>query len=414
MRIGRTLAPAAAPLGLRDLLHGAAGLVLGKRYLKRLERGLKKYFCVRHVFPVSSGKAALAVILQALKALSPGKNEVLIPAYTCFSVPSAIVRAGLSVALCDINPRTFDFDHKLLKESVTEKTLCVVPSHLFGIPSDVPAIARLSAGRGAFVVEDGAQAMGGTSAGKKIGTLADVAFFSFGRGKNVTCGSGGVIITNSDRIAAEIRKIHASLEEPPVLENVLELAKAALLALFIRPWLYWLPSGLPFLKLGETFFHNDFPLTRLSGMKAGLLRRWRSRLEKANRSRQKNAACFRAKLGPGFCGEDTPVLLRLPLLTGDRGTRDSLCSLSRGQGLGIGRMYPSAVNRIEEIKDLFPGGKFPFAETAAETLVTLPTHQFLSAKDKKVITRFVKRTMRAGAENAARKGGGHSTVGGRR
>lgn len=393
MKIRRTLAPAAAPLGFRDILHGAAGLVLGGRYLKRLERELKAYFGVRYVFPVSSGKAALTLILQALKSLAPDRHEVLIPAYTCFSVPSAIVKAGLTVALCDINPRTFDFDYNLLEKSVTKNTLCVVPSHLFGIPSDVGRIVRLGSAQSAFVVEDGAQAMGGTIAGKKIGALGDVAFFSFGRGKNVTCGSGGVIVTNIDRIANEIRKIYASLPGPAGLENLMDLAQAVLLAFFIRPRLFWFPSGLKFLKLGETFFDKEFPLARLSGMKAGLLRRWRKRLEEANRVREKNAAYLSRQIGIEIFRESAPSLLRLPLLAADRETRDRICFLSLQKGMGISRMYPTAVNRIEEIKKLFSGKTFPSADRVAETIFTLPVHQYLSTKDKEETADFVKGLM---------------------
>lgn len=399
MKIRRTLAPAAAPLGFRDLVHGGAGLVFGGHYREKLELELKAYFGVNHAFLVSSGKAALTVILRALHSLSPNKQEVLIPAYTCFSVPSSIVKAGLTVALCDINPRTYDFDQALLQKAVTKNTLCVVPGHLFGIPSDVNRIARLCSKQRAFVVEDGAQAMGGTIKGKKIGTLSDVAFFSFGRGKNVTCGSGGIIITNSGRIAAEIQKIHTSLERPPAIENLLEFAKAVLLALFIRPWLYWLPSGLPFLKLGETFFHKDFPVARLSGMKAGLLRRWRVRLEKANRVRRRNAAYFSTQLGLDICTEDSPALLRLPLLMASRTMRDSIYSPSREKGMGTSTMYPTAVNKIEEIKTLFPGSSFPSAEKVAGTILTLPTHQYLSATDKKDIAGFIKSFMPQEGQN---------------
>jgi len=113
MKIQRTIPPAAAPVDLMSILHGIAGFFMGKRYIKKVESEIKSYFGVNHVFLVSSGKAGLALILQALKSLHPERNEVLIPAYTCFSVPSAIIKAGLKVSLCDIDPSTLDFDYEL-------------------------------------------------------------------------------------------------------------------------------------------------------------------------------------------------------------------------------------------------------------------------------------------------------------
>src|SRR6185295_5908966 len=99
MRIGRTLPPAAAPIGIGAVVSGFAGILTGTRRLDRFHRELKDYFGVKHCFLVSSGQAAFTLILLALKELSPGRDEVLIPAFTCYSVPAAIVRAGLRIRL---------------------------------------------------------------------------------------------------------------------------------------------------------------------------------------------------------------------------------------------------------------------------------------------------------------------------
>src|SRR5688572_1426276 len=111
--IGRTISPAAAPLGWRDLCGGAVGMVLPERSIHAFEEDIRRHFGVRHVCLLSSGTAALAVTLTALKALS-SRTEVVIPAYTCFSVPAAVLKAGLQPVLCDIDPSTFDFDRALL------------------------------------------------------------------------------------------------------------------------------------------------------------------------------------------------------------------------------------------------------------------------------------------------------------
>lgn len=122
MKIQRRIPPATAPLFWKDLGHSLVGIFSGQRSHERLKAEVREYFGVRYVFLVSSGKAALTLILLALKAVSP-KEEVLIPAYTCFSVPSSIVKAGLKVALCDIDPSPWNLSKNLFKiESM--KILC--------------------------------------------------------------------------------------------------------------------------------------------------------------------------------------------------------------------------------------------------------------------------------------------------
>jgi len=266
MRIRRTLPPASAPLNVKDLLYGLAGFFLERKYREELEVQLKEYFKIRHVFLVSSGKAALELILLALKTLSPRK-EVLIPAYTCFSVPSAILKAGLRVVLCDIELSTLDFHPGRLREAINEETLCVVPDHLFGVPAEMRSINGLCKEKGVYVVEDAAQAMGNTYRRKLLGTLGDVGFFSLGRGKNITCGSGGIIITDSGRIAEAISRYYDRLEKPDRLEVLKEYFQLVLMVVFTRPFLYWFPAGLPFLQLGQTLFDKNFPMQKMSGVK---------------------------------------------------------------------------------------------------------------------------------------------------
>jgi len=264
MRIGRTIPPAAAPLGWADLCHAVVGAISPLRSLSALEREIGRHFGVRHVFLVSSGTAALTLALKALKSMCH-RTGVVIPAYTCFSVPAAVSQAGLRPVLCDIDPETFDFDHDLLARTVDSNTLCVVSTHLFGIPADMDRIMRLCADRGAFVVEDAAQAMGGRRNGKLLGTIAHAGVFSLGRGKNITCGSGGIAVTRSAEIAGAMARVYATLHPPTSFQTLGEFLRVLALSICIRPALYWLPAGMPFLRLGETIFDPDFPIRRLSG-----------------------------------------------------------------------------------------------------------------------------------------------------
>jgi perosamine synthetase len=189
MRFGRTLPPAAAPLQWRDLWHGVVGSLSPEHTRRAREAEIRSEFGARYVFLVGSGSAALALALMALGSRSP-RRDVIIPAYTCFSLPAAILKAGLRPVPCDIDPVTFDFDHAVLEQTMSARTLCVIGHHLFGIPSDMKRLRAVCDAHGSFLVEDAAQAMGVEVDGRKLGTTGDIGIFSLGRGKNITCGSG--------------------------------------------------------------------------------------------------------------------------------------------------------------------------------------------------------------------------------
>jgi len=384
MRIGRTIPPAAAPLGWADLCHAVVGAISPVRSLSALEREIGRHFGVRHVFLVSSGTAALTLTLKALKSMSH-RTGVVIPAYTCFSVPAAVSQAGLRPVLCDIDPETFDFDHRLLEEHLGANTLCVLGHNLFGIPSDVERLRALCAPRGIFVVEDAAQAMGTEDNGRAVGTRGDVGIFSLGRGKNITCGSGGIIVTSSDAMATVLARQCRPLKTPGAAELLKEFVRLAFMAVFIRPGLYWLPAGLPFLRLGQTVYPRQIRLRRLSGMQAGVLRGWRDHLARSNRVRSETGAYFteRLPLRPGH--RSSHPYLRLPVFAASRRERDRIHAMSQARGLGLGVAYPTPINEIPEIRFSAHGQRFPAAKTVAERLLTIPTHHWLSEDDKRAI-----------------------------
>ena len=389
MKIRRAIPPSAAPISLMELMHGFLGIVK-KGTEANLEKEIKKYFGTDHVFLASSGKAALFLILTGLNGLT-GKKKVIIPAYTCFSVPSAIRLAGLDIVLCDIVPETLDFDFSRMKSLIDDDTLCVIPTHLFGIPADISRVRELCEKRKVFVLEDAAQAMGAVHEGKKLGTLGDVGFFSLGRGKNITCGSGGIIVTSSQEIAASIRTKYLELETVPLVEYMKNILEIIFLMMFIRPHLFWLPKQLTFLKLGETRFYRTFPVWKFTGFQAGLLHDWGSKLETLNRSRSAHADNYMDTLGLGGV---MPIYARgypynrFPVYVKDRSAKDALCK--SGSWLGITPMYPSPVHRIRELDGSFNNRHFEGAETISNILVTLPTHALLNVVDTTSIDGLVR------------------------
>ncbi len=432
MRIGRTLPPAASPISVRDILSGICGICRGRKELERFQSELKEHFGVKHCFLVSSGKAAFTLILLALRELFPDRDEVLIPAFTCFSVPSSVVRAGLRIRLCDLRPDSLDFDFAQLSTMMSEslppqtdaelageardspvgtrpptgnprgsprRLLAVVPTHLFGIPADVARLRQIIRDPGITIVEDAAQAMGETREERKVGTLADVGFFSLGRGKAFSVVEGGVILTDRDDIAEGLNRLVGRLPRYGLLPLLNLIFKATALMMFVRPTLFWVPKSVPFLKLGETLFEPHFPIRKMSSFQAGLARNWRRKLDILRDARKKKVNRWIAVLeassihGSRFLGRQSLGLPRLPLRVSDKKKRESLLRESARLGLGIMPVYPTPINAIPELKGKIEGGTFPIAESCSKELVTFPTHGYLTENDVSEISRLALRIL---------------------
>jgi len=143
----RTLPPTAAPIEFRDLLSAVLSTLVDHGAESDLKSQIQEYFKVKHVFLVSSGKAAIYLSLRAMQQSSKRK-EIVIPAYASFCLASAVARAGLPVRLCDIDPETLDFDLDELKSVVNEKTLAIIPVHNYGLVCNMTEIRRIALERG--------------------------------------------------------------------------------------------------------------------------------------------------------------------------------------------------------------------------------------------------------------------------
>ena len=384
----RHIPPAAAPVLASDLLAGVVGATRPSDMLRVFEEGFANAQGVLRAWGVSSGRAALTVALRSLRELSP-RSSVVIPAFTCFSVPAAIVRAGLDVVGCDIDSATLDFDYQQLASVLgRERPLAVVATHLFGLPGSVQRIKALCDKYGTFVIDDAAQALGTTVDGRPAGTTGHIGFYSFGRGKSVTCGSGGVIVASSPQIVAAVDRQLAVLDEPGSVQAATALAEATALAVFLRPSLYRIPASVPGLHLGETIYSVDFPVRRMSGVQAGLLTHWRVRLTAWNDARRENVSYFRRAI-PGLVPSRATTCIRLPVVCESREARDWLVSVGREHRLGISLMYPTAVNSIAELRGTVGQHAFPSAERVAERLLTIPVHPWLGPRDRERLVRLL-------------------------
>jgi dTDP-4-amino-4,6-dideoxygalactose transaminase len=386
----RVLAPTAAPLDAPALL-AAAWAAIARDRSGELERELADFVRADKTFLFSSGKAALTVLLKALATLRPARS-VAIPAYTCYSVPASIVRAGLNPILIDVDPRTLDFDEASLRQ-VLQRTdlLCVLPTHLFGVSVDVDRVRSLC-GPDVFIVEDAAQAFGVTGRdGRMLGTRGDATLFSFARGKHLTCGHGGVAAVRHADVARACQALYKEVPSPGLADAVVQWIELAVMAVCIKPRLYWLPSSLPFLGLGRSVYAIDFSITRPSAVSVGALHRWRTRLDAANRSRRETVERLRQTIGASIDGGSTS-LLRYPVMLDTVGQREQL--VEDGKAFGAGTMYPTSIAGIPELRDRFAGQRYPGADMLATRLATLPTHQYVRASDVSALQAICDRVRR--------------------
>jgi perosamine synthetase len=148
---------------------------------------------------VNSGTSGLFI---ALVALGVGKgDEVLLPSFSFAATANVVKLVGAEPIFCDIDPKTFNISINDMTKKITKKTKCIIPVHIFGLPSDLPEIYKVAKLKKLLVIEDAAQAHGAEINGKKVGWNADASVYSFYPTKNVTSVEGGMIIFRNQSLA---------------------------------------------------------------------------------------------------------------------------------------------------------------------------------------------------------------------
>ena len=182
-------------------------LTTGQLTLGPVGRELEDAFAARHgtkhAVAVSSGTAALEIILRALGVEG---REVIVPANTFFATAAAAVHAGATLRFVDCDPQTMSVDPTDLAACIGPDTAAVVVVHIGGLISPaIDEIAQLCDAHGVALVEDAAHAHGSAHAGRSAGTFGAAASFSFYPTKVIAGGEGGMIVTDNDEIADEAR-----------------------------------------------------------------------------------------------------------------------------------------------------------------------------------------------------------------
>lgn len=161
----------------------------------------------------SSGTIALHLAVTTL-GIGPG-DEVIIPAFTMVATASAVSYTGAVPVLVDAEPDTWNMDVSQIEAKITPRTKAIIVVHVYGHPVDMDPVLEIARRRGLYVIEDAAEAHGAAYHGRPVGSLGDVACFSFYANKIVTTGEGGMVTTNDEAIGRVARRLrdHAFSDE---------------------------------------------------------------------------------------------------------------------------------------------------------------------------------------------------------
>jgi dTDP-4-amino-4,6-dideoxygalactose transaminase len=345
-------------LSIKEEIDGAIKRVLSSGWfilgqeVEAFEKEFAAYVGARHGIGVGSGTEALHLALLAC-GVGPG-DEVITVSHTAVATIAAIELTGARPVFVDIDPLSYTMDPSQLEEVITSATKVILPVHLYGQVADMNPILATARRHGLKVVEDAAQAHGAEYQGRKAGSLADVACFSFYPTKNLGAyGDGGMIVTNDPALAERL----GLLRQYGWAENYVSCIK-----------------GLN---------------SRLDELQAAILRvklRW---LDEWNAVRRKHAKLYDQLLRDTAC--TTPVEMEygkhcyhLYVIRHER--RDELQKFLRERGVGALVHYPAPVHLQEAYQDLgLREGALPVTEQCSRQVLSLPVAPELSEEQIKTV-----------------------------
>lgn len=340
-----------------------SGTYSGGPEVVEFERAFAQYCGTRFAVGVANGLEALELTLRAWR-VGPG-DEVIVPANTAVQTALAVVHTGARVVLADVEPDTGLLDPAAVEAALTPATRAIVPVHLYGHPVDMEPVRALAARAHVRVLEDAAHAHGARYRGRRCGSLADAAAFSFYPTKNLGAfGDAGCVTTDDAALADELRLLRAC----------------------------GLTAGYRHERLGYT--------SRLDPLQAALLRWKLAHLDAWNDRRRELATTYRAELA-GTPGLIVPVVrpwaeavwYAFPARV-QHGLRDDLAAALLDDGIETNVHYRLPVH----LQPCFAGGPwrrgdFPVSELRAESLLSLPLDPFHTADEIGRTIAAVRRTM---------------------
>lgn len=352
-----------------------------------LETLLQEYYQVRNAFVLKGGRASLYGILRALN--KPGK--VLMPAYTCRSVPESAVAAGYTPYFLDPNLQTMNVLPELYEKAMTEEVSAIFVCSLFGIPYDVRPLVEAAHKKGILLVEDAATAMGGRIGGKLVGTLGDAAIISFQDTKVLSAKTGGAIITNNDLLAEKIRTTLKEVRTPAKTWSL--FGSSLFQKISTRHWLYPLTQFVYRVMLGEAAYEvvqapttipEDY-LTRCAPFSVELvLNQWKKLEQNISRRNWIGKEYTKALEGnpafqiPSFPPDVEPVWIQFPMLVKNK---SEFYKYMQRQGVDI--TWSHRYSCAQE----FPQEDCPNSIKIARSILSLPCYPGLRDSEVEKICR---------------------------
>jgi dTDP-4-amino-4,6-dideoxygalactose transaminase len=357
-------------LGLKDELDavwsdvmGSAGFIGGPK-VKALEEAIAAYCGTKYAVACATGTDALFLIMHAL-GIGKG-DEVITTPFTFFATVEAIVHVGAVPVFVDIEPGTYNMDVVQLEGAITSRTKAIMPVHIFGQCVDMDRLNAIAAQHGLVVVEDACQAIGATYQGKRAGSLARAAAFSFFPSKNLGCaGDGGIITTDDAELAATARKMASH-------------------------------------GTSKKYYHDAFGTnSRLDALQAGILLVKLQHLDEWNAQRRAAAAVYDELLA------DTALELPVTREYGDAvyhlyivkaasaAVAEKVMAALGAAGIGTALYYPLCLHEQEALATL-PGyiqPSLPVAESCDDRTFALPCFPGITREQQDEVVRVVKEAM---------------------
>jgi dTDP-4-amino-4,6-dideoxygalactose transaminase len=307
------------------------------------EEKFAHYCNTKYAVGVASGTDALYLSLLAL-GVQKG-DEVIVPANTFIASVYAVLYAGATPIIVDVNEETASIDVSQVEKKITSKTKVIMPVHLYGKPADMTSLKKITKQKGIALLEDACQAHGALYHGRKVGSLGDIAAFSFYPGKNLGAyGDAGAVTTNSATLMKKIR----SLRE------------------------YGAKKKYYFDQIGYN--------SRLDAIQASVLRFKLRHLDAWNKKRQRAAVYYQKKLFQDLpfiktVTEDPIAKSIYHLFVIQVPQRDALQKYLLEYGIQTGIHYPVPVHLQKSLDFLgYTKNSFPIAEKLASSILSLPLY----------------------------------------
>lgn len=368
-----------------DVLSSAA-YIMGKN-VTEFEKEFAGYIGTKHAISVGNGTDALVI---ALKALCIGEgDEVITSTFTYFASAECISAVGATPVFVDVEKDTFNIDPDKIEEKITERTKAIIPVHIFGQSADMDKINIIAKKHNLKVIEDACQAVGAKYKGKMIGTLSDVACFSFFPTKNLSCaGDGGMIVTSDDSIAtiATALRTHGSGETGQKAYNLLNNITEEVVTS----------------KSGDDTVYNPLKYynyligynSRLDAIQAAILRVKLPYLDKWNSRRKEIAKIYDEELidsnviTPRVREENDTVYHQYVLQSDNR---EEVLAKLKEKGIATGVYYPVPLHLQKVYTDLgYKEGDMPVAEYLSHRTFAIPVYPELSEEQIQYIVDSIK------------------------